>query len=110
MSEIDQTRRLVTKFFRANIARSPIVDHRRIKCRLIEFMFDKQPPVRWDRGVDLAHRVEITLQSPAKIGLSRKIAPIANPHGQRFRADLLADLYAFDIVLDRLSSCGGVFV
>src|ERR1035437_1548967 len=41
MAKVDETRRLFAQLFRANIARSPVVYYRRVKCRFVKLMFDK---------------------------------------------------------------------
>src|SRR6185369_2296526 len=67
MAEIDETRCFFAEFAGTIIAGAPIVNYGRIKRRLKEFVLNEKAPVIGDRGVDLAHRVKITLKRVAKI-------------------------------------------
>src|SRR5262245_46993969 len=98
MAQVDQAECFWSKFTGAVIAGSPIVDNRRIKGRFIKLVLHKHSPVAGERGVNLAHALEVTVQRMTEVLLAGEIAAIGNPDGVRFGAQRLSDLNAFDIV------------
>jgi hypothetical protein len=60
------------------------------------------------RGIDVRCGVKIAVEAAAKVLLAGEVGAIANPHGEVGRAELAADLDAFDVVLDRLRPDLGV--
>src|SRR5262245_11249722 len=83
MAQIDQAERLWSKFACTVIACSPIVNDRRVECRLVKLMFHKDAPVVRQRSVNLAHAFEVPFQCVAQMLLAREVATISNPDSVR---------------------------
>ena len=88
---------------RDQVVGAPILHDRRVEGRLVHLVLGEQAPVLRQRRVDRLHRIEIALEAPREMRLAGKVRPVADPDGQRLGADRLADLDAFDVVLDRLA-------
>ena len=101
VAEIDQAERLGPEFLRRGEARAPVGNHRRIERRLVELVLDEHLPVGGQRGVDFAHRVDIAVERLGEVRLAGEIRAVGDPHRQRLRAEPLADLDTFEIVVDR---------
>jgi hypothetical protein len=61
-------------------------------------------------GVDGAHRVEVALEGAGEVGLAGEVGAVGDPDGEGFGIKGLADLDAFEVVLDGLSPRGRVGV
>ena len=83
-------------------ARPPIRDHGRIEGRLVELVLEEHPPVAGQARIDLGKRLEIPVEHAIEVRLAGEVGAVGDPHRQRLRAELLADLDAFEIMRDRL--------
>jgi len=70
-------------------------------------VLQQHPPIRRQRCVDARRRLEVPVEGARQILLTGEIAAVADPDGDRFGAELLADADAFEVVLDGLLSRGG---
>ncbi len=108
MAEIDEALRLGAKLLRRRKTRSPIGNHGRIEGGLVELVLQEYAPVAGQRRVNLAHRIEIAIERQRQVRLAREIGAVADPDGERFRAEFAADRDAVDIMGDRLRAHGAV--
>ena len=102
MAEVDQAMGLRPQRLRRHEAGSPVGDHGRIERGLVKLVLEKHAPVVGQARVDLAHRFEIPVERAVEVRLAGKVRAVGDPDRQRLRAELLADLDAFDVVRDRL--------
>jgi hypothetical protein len=84
VTEIDETFRFVTQLLRRQKRGAPILNHRGVEGRLIDFVFRKNRPFLRQTFVNLLHRGQVTLELAAHMGLSRKIRAVPDPYRQRF--------------------------
>ena len=84
MAEVDKAFRPVAKMCGSNIAGAPILYHRGIKRRFVEFVFDQKRPVAGQRRVNFLRTFKIAIEACGEILLARKIGPIPDPYRQRF--------------------------
>src|SRR5688572_23935171 len=108
--EVDERKCTIAELARAVITRAPVIQHRRVKGRLVELVLDEQAPAVRQGAINRSHAVEIAIQRPAKMELAGEIPAIADPHSVRLRPERSANLETFEVVLDRLPPHGRVGV
>jgi hypothetical protein len=67
-------------------------------------------PIIRKRRVNCLHRVEIAFEGPGEIALAGEVGAVADPDRQCLGTERLADLDAFEIMLDRLAPGRGIGV
>ena len=104
--EIDQAIGLVAQLPGDQVIGAPVLHDGRIEGRLVHLVFGIDAPVVGQGGIDGLDRVEIVLELAREVHLAREVGAVADPYGEGFRADGLADLDTFEIVLDGLLAGG----
>ncbi len=102
VAEVDQAEGLRAERLGGHQARPPVRNHRRIEGRLVELVFEEHPPVgRQARGRSRSATRD-TSRNAVQVRLAGEVGAVGDPHRQRLRPELLADLDAFEVVRDRL--------
>ena len=110
VAEVDEAEGPRSKRLRGKERRAPILDHGRIEGRLVHLVFEEEPPIRRQPGIDRRRQFEIALEGPGEMALAREVGAVADPNGQRLRAELFAERDAVEIVPDCLLAHGAIGV
>src|SRR5436190_23855101 len=98
MTQVNETKGPRAELARTVVAGAPVINYRRIESRFVKLVFDKDPPVVRQRGVDLAHAFEIARERAGEMLLPRVISAVAHPDRMRCRTQRLSNLDALDVV------------
>ncbi len=102
MAEIDQAPGVLAEAGGGQVIGPPILDHGRIEGRLVHLVLGEQLPALRQTSIDLPHRIQIALEGLGEVALAGEVGAVGDPDRERLGSDRLADLDAFQIVLDRL--------
>ena len=101
VAEVDQALGPVAGALGQQQRRAPVVVHRRVERRLVGLVLGVHRPVAGQVGVDLPQPGEHPLELAPEAGLARVVHAVAQPHGQRPRPQLEAEVDHVVVVLDR---------